>query len=223
MMSSTISWRTMTAMVPSAAPSASAPTSPMNTSAGYALNHRKPRPAPPIAPQITASSPAPGMLREAQVPREDRVADHVREDAERARHHHRRHDREAVESVGQVDRVARADDHEVGKHDEAPRAERIRHRLEERHDEVGAPGQSRREPALHPFVEEARELRVVLRGHREREVESGDEADRRTARRTWPSPTVPSDCDTRPCASRRPSRRCRSPASRAARPTRSGS
>jgi len=34
MMNSTISWRTITAMVPSAAPSASAPTSPMNTSAG---------------------------------------------------------------------------------------------------------------------------------------------------------------------------------------------
>src|SRR5688572_26241039 len=61
MISSTISWRTMTAIVPSAAPSPSAPTSPMNTSAGYALNHRKPSPAPAIAPQITASSPAPGM------------------------------------------------------------------------------------------------------------------------------------------------------------------
>ena len=34
MMASTISWRTMTAMVPSAAPSASAPTSPMKTCAG---------------------------------------------------------------------------------------------------------------------------------------------------------------------------------------------
>ncbi|MOA66011.1 hypothetical protein D3C78_1926220 [compost metagenome] len=34
MMNRTISWRTMTAMVPSAAPSARAPTSPMNTCAG---------------------------------------------------------------------------------------------------------------------------------------------------------------------------------------------
>ena len=34
MMKSTTSWRTITAMVPSAAPSASAPTSPMKTSAG---------------------------------------------------------------------------------------------------------------------------------------------------------------------------------------------
>ncbi len=61
MMNSTISCRTITAMVPSAAPSESAPTSPMNTSAGYALNQRKPSPAPAIAPQITASSPAPTM------------------------------------------------------------------------------------------------------------------------------------------------------------------
>ncbi|MNG35548.1 hypothetical protein D3C84_1223150 [compost metagenome] len=34
MMNSTISWRTITAMVPSAAPRASAPTSPMKTWAG---------------------------------------------------------------------------------------------------------------------------------------------------------------------------------------------
>src|SRR4029079_5504753 len=45
---------------PIAPPSASAPTSPMNTWAGWVLNQRKPMPAPPIAPQNTASSPAPG-------------------------------------------------------------------------------------------------------------------------------------------------------------------
>jgi hypothetical protein len=39
--------------------------------------------------------------------------------------HHRRHDRQAVEAVGEVDRVAGADDHEVGQHDEADRAQRI--------------------------------------------------------------------------------------------------
>src|SRR3569623_949531 len=44
---------------PSAPPSASAPTSPMNTWAGWVLNHRNPMPAPPMAPQNTASSPAP--------------------------------------------------------------------------------------------------------------------------------------------------------------------
>src|SRR3569832_27485 len=44
---------------PSAPPSASAPTSPMNTWAGWVLNHRNPMPAPPLAPQNTASSPAP--------------------------------------------------------------------------------------------------------------------------------------------------------------------
>src|SRR5436190_8127315 len=57
MIASTISCRTITAMVPSAPPSASAPTSPMNTCAGYALNHRKARPAPAIAAQKISSSP----------------------------------------------------------------------------------------------------------------------------------------------------------------------
>ncbi|CAM5193994.1 hypothetical protein CDEF62S_04251 [Castellaniella defragrans] len=61
MMKSTISWRTITAIVPSAPPSASAPTSPMNTWAGYVLNHRKARPAPAMAAHSTISSDAPGM------------------------------------------------------------------------------------------------------------------------------------------------------------------
>src|SRR6187401_2414876 len=51
----------MIATVPSAAPSASAPTSPMKTFAGYALNQRKPSPAPAIDEQNTTISPAPGV------------------------------------------------------------------------------------------------------------------------------------------------------------------
>ena len=61
MMASTISCRTMTAMVPSAPPSASAPTSPMNTWAGWVLNHKNARPAPAMAAQKINNSPAPGM------------------------------------------------------------------------------------------------------------------------------------------------------------------
>ena len=49
-----------TATVPSAAPSASEPVSPMKTSAGCALNQRNPSEAPTIAAQKTASSPVPG-------------------------------------------------------------------------------------------------------------------------------------------------------------------
>ena len=61
MMPRTISWRVMTAIVPSAPPSASAPTSPMKTCAGWVLNQRKASPAPAIAAQKISSSPAPGM------------------------------------------------------------------------------------------------------------------------------------------------------------------
>ncbi|MNL07154.1 hypothetical protein D3C87_1278220 [compost metagenome] len=52
----------MTAMVPSAPPSASAPTSPMKTCAGWVLNQRNASPAPAMAEQNTSSSPEPGML-----------------------------------------------------------------------------------------------------------------------------------------------------------------
>ena len=60
MMASTISCFVATATAPSAPPSASEPVSPMKIAAGGALNQRKPSPAPISAPQITASSPAPG-------------------------------------------------------------------------------------------------------------------------------------------------------------------
>src|SRR5438046_2670479 len=48
------------ATVPKAPPIASAPVSPMNTWAGWALNQRNPSDAPASAPQNTVSSPAPG-------------------------------------------------------------------------------------------------------------------------------------------------------------------
>src|SRR5216117_3128115 len=47
------------ATVPSAAPSASDPTSPMKMSAGYELYQRNPSDAPTSAPQNTVNSPAP--------------------------------------------------------------------------------------------------------------------------------------------------------------------
>src|SRR5512134_423666 len=47
------------ATIPSAAPNASEPTSPINICAGYALNHRKPIPAATSAPQNTDNSAEP--------------------------------------------------------------------------------------------------------------------------------------------------------------------
>ena len=54
----------------------------MKIEAGGALNQRKPRPAPIMAPHRTASSPVPGDEMELQIVREYRVADDIREDAE---------------------------------------------------------------------------------------------------------------------------------------------
>jgi hypothetical protein len=80
----------------------------------------------------------------AEVLREHRVAGDVGKDRQRGADHHGRHDRQAVEAVGQVHRVAGADDDEVGQHDEAERAQRIGHRLEERHDQFELGRQVRR-------------------------------------------------------------------------------
>ena len=158
-----------------------------------------------------------------QVLREDGVSGDVGEDAERRPDHHRRHDRESVEPVGQVHRVARADDHAPAERDEAEHAERIADRLEERHDEVGLRRQRRREAAADPAREELEELHVVRRRDREREVHGGDEADHRLPEELGLRRKAPSDCDRRLSGSRRPSRSRRSPRSRGARPRRTGS
>src|SRR5437870_4064548 len=46
-------------MIPRPPPRASEPVSPINTCAGWQLNHRNPRPAPIMAAQKTVNSPAP--------------------------------------------------------------------------------------------------------------------------------------------------------------------
>ena len=48
------------AVTPITPPSDKEPVSPIKTIAGGALNHRKPNPAPMIAPKDTVISPAPG-------------------------------------------------------------------------------------------------------------------------------------------------------------------
>ncbi|KAG0757056.1 hypothetical protein G6F22_020087 [Rhizopus arrhizus] len=114
----------------------------MNTWAGYALNHKK---------AIHA-------------------ADHVGEDAQRAAHHHGGHDGQAVEAVGQVHGVAGAHDHGPGQRHEAQHAQRIAHRFEERHDQVGARRQRHREAAADPGLEERPQFGVGRRRHGERQT-----------------------------------------------------
>ena len=92
----------------------------MKIAAGGALNQRKPRPAPITAPQTTASSPVPGDEMDLQIVGEDRVAGEIGDDAEAGRRDHHRHDGEAVEAVGEVHRIAGADDDEGGEGDEEP-------------------------------------------------------------------------------------------------------
>jgi hypothetical protein len=64
------------------------------------------------------------------------VAGDVSEDGEGAGDHDGRHDGEAVEAVGQIDRVAGADNHEIGQRDETDDAERIGNGLEEGDDQL---------------------------------------------------------------------------------------
>ena len=92
--------------------STSEPVSPMNTMAGGALNHRKPRPAPTSARAEHRELARAGHVVELQVVGEDRVADEIGDQREHAGRDDHRHDGEAVEPVGQVHRVGGADHHQ---------------------------------------------------------------------------------------------------------------
>ena len=119
-MTSTISCFTATAIVPSRPPRASEPVSPMKICAGGALNHRKPHAG---ADQRAADDrELAGLDHEidAEIFREDRVADEIGDEAERAGRDHHRHDREPIEAVGEVDRVAGGDDDEGAEDREQP-------------------------------------------------------------------------------------------------------
>ena len=141
MMASTISCLVATAIVPIRPPSASEPVSPMKIAAGGALNQRKPRPAPITAPQMTASSPVPGTKWICRYSAKTALPDEIGDDAEGRRRDHHRHDGQAVEPVGQVHRIAGADDDEAAEGDEEP-AEIEQEVLEE------GEGQRRRERRL---------------------------------------------------------------------------
>ena len=89
-----------------------------------------------------------GDVVDLQIVGEARVAGEIGDDAEAQRRDHHRHDGEPVEAVGEVHRVAGADDDEGAEHEEEPaerqhqlleerKRERRRERLApERHDEV---------------------------------------------------------------------------------------
>ena len=112
------SCRMMTATVPMAPPSASEPTSPMKTSAGWALYQRKPIEAPTIEPQKTVSSRDQGHALQFEVVGEDDVAADIGEHGERAGGDDGAADGESVEAVGEVDGVRGAHQNEDDERDE---------------------------------------------------------------------------------------------------------
>ena len=65
------------------------------------------------------------------------AASDIREDAQRGAHHNHRHDGQAIEAVGQVDRIAGAHDNQVGQHHKAKHTQRVAHLLEERQPQPG--------------------------------------------------------------------------------------
>ena len=87
-----------------------------------------------MAPQNTASSPAPRNMVDLQVVGENRIADEIGDHRETAGCDHRGNDRQPIETVRQIDRVGSADDDQDAERQiEPPEVEQ--HSLEKRHGE----------------------------------------------------------------------------------------
>jgi len=100
------------------------------------LNQRKPRPAPISSAAEHDQFASARDIRDQQVLGEIHVAGQIAEDTQAAADHHRRHDRQTIQSVGEVDRIARTDDDEIGQHHEAD-AQRNLDILQQRQDQRG--------------------------------------------------------------------------------------
>ncbi|MNN08042.1 hypothetical protein D3C81_1208850 [compost metagenome] len=118
-------------------------------------------------------------VREQQVLAVDRVTHHIGKHAQATAHQHHRHDHQAVQAIGQVHGVARADDHEIGQHDEAHHAQRVADFLEEGHDQVGLVRHIGPHAALDPAQEQAPYAHVAGLGHRERQIDRRHQPDQR--------------------------------------------
>ena len=82
-------------------------------------------------------------MRHAKVFGKHRVAGHVGENGQCRGHHHRGHDRQPVEAVSEVDRIAGADDDEISEDDKSHCTQRNANMFEERYDQLGLRGQMR--------------------------------------------------------------------------------
>ena len=103
-----------------APPSASEPTSPMNTCGGIAVEPEKAERRAHERPAEDRELARPLDVQDAQVLRGLEVAGEVRDDREGAARRHDGPDGEPVEAVGQVHRVRRAHDHEDGEGNPQP-------------------------------------------------------------------------------------------------------
>ncbi len=118
-------------------------------------------------------------MRKQQVLRIDRATHHVGKHTERCADQHDRHDHEPVETVGEIDRIARADNHQIRQHDEAPHAERIADRLDERQQQIGARRQAHRQTAAHPRHEQVEHAHVARFRYAERQIHRSKQTDDR--------------------------------------------
>ncbi len=123
-----------------------------------------------------------GDVRKQQIAGEVRAPDDVGKDPECGTDHYRRHDRQPVQSIGQVHRVAGADDHQVRQQDETEYAKRVRDVLEERHQQIGARRQVDVEPLRDPLMHQVPDAIGRWCRDRKREVERRCQPDRRLPR-----------------------------------------
>ena len=112
-----------------------------------------------------------GDVREEQVFRVNRTARDVGKDAQAGAHHHHRHDGQTVQTVGQVDRIAGAHNHQVSQNDKSQHAQRVADFLDEGQQQTGLGRQVQVKARLHPFEKELQHAPVGILRDAEHQVQ----------------------------------------------------
>ena len=107
------------------------------------------------------------------------TADYVGKDTQSATHQSARQNSQPVQTVGQIDRIARSDDDHKSQCDKAENSERISKVLEKGNDQVGVRRHLHGKALLNPAHDHIQDMDIARRGNSKSQVDRSDNADQR--------------------------------------------
>ena len=120
-----------------------------------------------------------GDVGEKQVLGVHGAAGHIGKNPQRRTHHHHRHDGQTVQPVGQIHRVARSHNHQVGQDHKAQHAQRVADFFEEGQQQAGLGRQADIKAGADPHAEQLPDALVGVFRYAEHQGDGGCDADGR--------------------------------------------